>query len=114
MAIKYLNQLSSLFQKMDLVGNDNIKFEFEHFFSGAAVYANGKIFATLSPAGFALKLSKPDIDALLESKGNKRLHYFPNSRIKKDYVVLSDNILNNVESLGSLIRTSIEFIAEPL
>lgn len=113
MAIIYLSQLRSLFQKVELTGIDNIKFEFEHFFSGAAVYANGKIFATLSPAGFALKLSKPHIDSLLESKENKRLLYFPNSRVKKDYVVLSDNILNNTESLGSLIRTSIEFVAEP-
>ncbi len=113
MAIKYLSQLRSLFQKVELVGIDNIKLEFKHFFSGAAVYANGKICVTLSPAGFALKLSKSDIDSLLESKGNKRLRYFPNSPIKKDYVVISDNILNNPKSLSSLIRISIEFVSEP-
>lgn len=113
MALIYLNRLSSLFQKLELTGVDNIKFEFEHFFSGAAVSANGKIFATFSPAGFALKLSKPHIDSLLESKDNKRVLYSPNSRVKKDYVVLSDNILNNAESLGSLIRTSIEYVMEP-
>ena len=113
MAAKYLNKLRSLFQKVELVGIDSVKLEFKHFFSGAAVYADGKICVTLTPAGFALKLSKSDIDSLLESKGNKRLRYFPNSPVKKDYVVLSDNILNNAKSLGSLIRTSIEFVAEP-
>lgn len=113
MTIKYLSELRSLFQKVELAGIDNIKLEFEHFFSGAAVYANGKICATLSPAGFALKLSKPDIDSLLESKENKRLRYFPKSPIKKDYVVISDNIINNAESLSSLIRISIEFVSEP-
>ena len=112
MAKKYLNQLSSLFQKVELAAMDNIKLEFKHFFSGAAVYANGKICVTLTPAGFALKLSKSYIDSLLESEGNKRLRYFPNSPVKKDYVVLSDDILDNAESLSSLIRTSIEFVAE--
>ena len=112
MAIKYLNQLISLFRKVELAGIGNINLEFKHFFSGAAVYANGKICVTLTPVGFALKLSKSDIDSLSESKGNKRLRYFPNSPVKKDYVVLSADILNNAESLGSLVRTSIEFVAE--
>ena len=113
MAAKYLNKLRSLFQKVELVGIDSVKLEFKHFFSGAAVYADGKICVTLTPAGFALKLSKSDIDSLLESKGNKRLRYFPNSPVKKDYVVISADLLDNAESLGSLIRTSIEFVAEP-
>ncbi len=113
MAIKYLNKLREIFKKYDLAGVDDINLEFKHFFSGAAVYANGKICMTLTPAGFALKLSKSDIDFLLESKGNKRLRYFPNSPVKKDYVVLSADIFNNAKSLGSLIRTSIEFVAEP-
>ena len=95
------------------MGIDSVKLEFKHFFSGAAVYANGKICVTLTPAGFALKLSKSDIDSLLESKGNKRLRYFPKSPVKKDYVVLSADILTDAKSLGSLIRTSIEFVAEP-
>ena len=112
MATIYLNELKSLFQKVDLAEMDNIKLEFKHFFSGAAVYANGKICITLTPAGFALKLSKSDIDSLLESVGNKRLRYFPNSPIKKDYVVISDNILKNGKSLGSLVRTSIDFVVE--
>lgn len=112
MAIKYLNQLRSLFQKVELAGNDSVQLEFKHFFSGAAVYANGKICVTLTPVGFALNLSKSDIDSLLESKENKRLRYFPKSPVKKDYVVISDNILNDAKSLRSLIRTSIKFVTE--
>ena len=111
MARIYLGRLKTLFQKMELSGLDNMNLEFKHFFSGAAVYADGKICMTLTPVGFAIKLSKPDIDSLLKSKGNKRLRYSPNSPVKKDYVLLSDNILNDAESLSSLIRTSIEFVS---
>ena len=112
MARIYLDQLRSLFQKMELTALENMNLEFKHFFSGGAVYANGKICMTLTPVGFAIKLSKPDIDSLLELKGNKRLRYFPNAPIKKDYVLLSDNILTHAESFSRLIRTSIEFVVE--
>ena len=111
MAKKYLDRLKSLYQNVELTGLDTVKLEFKHFFSGAAVYADGKICMTLTPVGFAIKLSKPDIDSLLESKGNKRLRYFPKSPIKKDYVLLSDSILNDAESFAGLIRTSIEFVS---
>lgn len=112
MAAKYLNQLRSLFQDLEVPGIDNINLEFKHFFSGAALYANGKICVTFTPAGLALKLSKSDIDTLLESDGNKRLRYFPKSPVKKDYVVLSDEIISDADLLGSLIKTSIEFVTE--
>ncbi|MCH8300756.1 MAG: hypothetical protein IIC39_09480 [Candidatus Marinimicrobia bacterium] len=59
-----------------------------------------------------MKLSKSDIDTLLESKENKRLRYFPKSPVKKDYVVISDNILKDPKSLTRLIRTSIDFVTE--
>ena len=111
MAKIYLNRLKTLFQKMELTGLDTVKLEFKHFFSGAAVYANGKICMTLTPVGFAIKLSKPDIDSLLASKGNKRLRYSPNAPVKKDYVLLSDNILTDAKSFAGLIRTSIEFVS---
>ena len=111
MAKIYLDRLKSLFQNVELIGLDNIKLEFKHFFSGAAVYADGKICMTLTPVGFAMKLSKPDIDSLLAAKGNKRLRYFPNAPIKKDYVLLSDNIFTDAKSFAGLIRTSIEFVS---
>ena len=104
MAKVYLDRLKTLFKNVALTELDKLHLEFKHFFSGAAVYANGKICITLTPAGFAIKLSRSDIETLLESKGNKRLRYFPNSPIKKDYVVLSNKIVADAESLGSLIR----------
>jgi len=111
-AIKYLNQLRSLFQKVELAELDNIKLEFKHFFSGAAVYANGKICMTLTPAGFAIKLSKKHLDLLLKTEGTKKLQYFPNAPVKKEYVVLSDNTLNDIKSLHGWVKTSIKYAVE--
>ena len=41
-AIKYINQLRSIFEKVELTDIDDLNLEFKHFFSGAAGYANGK------------------------------------------------------------------------
>ena len=106
-----MNQLISLFESIDLEEVDQIDIEFKHFFSGAAIYADGKICMTLTPAGFALKLARSQVDSLLKTGENKRLRYFPNAPVKKDYVVVSDGILNDNESLGNLMENSIKFVS---
>jgi len=56
MAEPYLERLSQITARLEPVLTGNLKLETKHFFSGAAVYANGKICASLSPTGFAVKL----------------------------------------------------------
>ncbi len=42
----------------------------KRFFSGAAAYANGRIFISLTPVGLAVKLAEPDKEALMQMGGN--------------------------------------------
>ena len=56
MAKKYLQQLSALIKQSTSGKFKDIKLECKHFFSGAAVYADGEICITLTPVGFAIKL----------------------------------------------------------
>jgi hypothetical protein len=49
--------------------------ECKHFFSGAAAYANKRIFMTLTTVGLALKLPR-DSRELLISNGARPLRYF--------------------------------------
>lgn len=53
MAHPYLEQLQSLVST-ELRGDGDLTCK--HFFSGTALYANGRICASLSPAGLAFKL----------------------------------------------------------
>ena len=46
MAKKYLEKLSSLLRQTLPHGFKDVKLDCKHFFSGAAIYANGKIFIT--------------------------------------------------------------------
>ncbi len=82
--------------------------ECKHFFSGAAAYANGHIFMTLTTVGLALKLPQDSRDLLI-GNGATPLRYFAKGPIKKDYVLVPKRLANDEERLASWIRESIRF-----
>ena len=111
MAKEYLDKLTALIDKATSGTFKNISLECKHFFSGAALYANGKICISLTPVGFAIKLPEESRNALLKQKGTKPLRYFPEGPIKKDYVILSKTILNDVKILRHWVKLCIEHVA---
>ena len=108
MAKEYLEKLSELMKRVKLERFGNAKLEIKHFFSGAAVYANGKVCITLTPVGFAIKLPEESRNTLMKQKGAKSLRYFPKGHIKKDYVILPKSMLNDMKTLRLWIKISIE------
>ena len=62
----------------------------KHFFSGAALYMDAKICATLTFDGFAFKLPEQRCIELIESGKASPLRYFENSPIKRGYVLIAD------------------------
>ena len=110
MAKEYLEKLAILIDKTTSGTSKNINLECKHFFSGAALYADGKICISLTPAGLAIKLPEASRNALLKQKGIKPLRYFPEGPIKKDYVVLPKTILNDVKILRHWVKLCIEHV----
>ena len=110
MAKEYLEQLSAILVRTTSDNFNRVSLECKHFFSGAAVYANGKICMSLTPVGFALKLPEKYRSTLMEQEGVKPLRYFPRGPIKKDYVVLPDVILSDARALRRWVRVSIEYV----
>ena len=84
--------------------------EIKHFFSGAAVYAAGRICISLTPAGFALKLPEALRDKLMKEEGTKNLQYFPKAPVKKDYVVLPQRMLDDRDTFCFWVEKSIEYV----
>lgn len=111
MAKEYLDKLTALIDKATSGTFKNINLECKHFFSGAALYANGKICISLTPVGFAIKLPEESRNALLKQRGTKPLRYFPEGPIKKDYVILPKTFLNDVKVLRHWIKLCIEHVA---
>lgn len=105
MAAKQLQALQSI---MDRVKSEQGVVECKHFFSGAAAYTGGRIFASLTPVGFALKLPEASRAALAQ-QGAKPLRYFPKAPIKKDYVVLPKALADDADALAPWIGESIRF-----
>ena len=98
MAHPYLNQIQELVSDIDLGDSDIVC---KHFFSGAAIYANGKIVASLSPRGLAFKLSELRCAEVLSDGVAIPLRYFEKSPIKRGYVLFTDkDQLREVEIEG--------------
>ena len=112
MAKEYLERLSELMKRVAPSGFSNVKLECKHFFIGAALYANGKICATLTPKGFAVKLPEKNIEKLLKEGKAKKLLYFPKAPIKKNYAILPKAMSNDLKSLRYYIKMSIEYVTK--
>ncbi len=87
----------------------NVAIACKHFFGGAAGYADGRIFISLTPAGLALKLPE-GFRTRLTDQGAKPLRYFANGPIKKDYVVIPDRLAGDDGALAPWIGASIRFV----
>jgi TfoX/Sxy family transcriptional regulator of competence genes len=111
MAEPYLERLSQITARLEPVLTGNLKLETKHFFSGAAVYANGKICASLSPTGFAVKLPAEVRSRLINEGKGQEFRFFPNGPIKREYVALSDSILQDEEMLREIINMSASYVA---
>ncbi len=109
MAREYLSRLVELIRPATSGRFGNVKLECKHFFSGAAVYANGKVCISLTPVGFAIKLPGESRNALLKQKGAEHLRYFPKGPIKKEYVILPKAMLKDKRALRHWVRASIAF-----
>ena len=110
MAHDYVDQLSALLKSATLGRFEDVKMECKHFFSGAAIYADGRICMSLTTVGFALKLPEEARNTLLKEQGAKPLRYFPKAPIKKDYVILPKAMLKDMRMLRRWVRVSIEYV----
>ncbi|MGB7033246.1 MAG: hypothetical protein WBF29_17540, partial [Syntrophobacteria bacterium] len=86
MAESYLKILSGKITSLELSTSKGVSLECKHFFSGAALYANGKICASLTPAGFGLKLPAEVRNRLIEEGDGQELRYFETAPVKREYV----------------------------
>jgi hypothetical protein len=97
MAKEYFEKLSKLIEDMGLESEISSSIEVKHFFSGAALYIGGKIYASLSPVGLAFKLPENEVEELISSGNALQLKYFPNGNIKKDYALFEEPDLTQIE-----------------
>ncbi len=109
MAKEYLGKLSGFIDTVASELSEDIHLECKHFFSGAALYAEGRICISLTPIGLALKLPESTRNRLLKGKKVVPLRYFPKAPIKKDYVLFPGGVGKGGVTLRAYVRESIEY-----
>jgi hypothetical protein len=87
MAKPYLDILERLVSSVDLGARVGVC---KHFFSGAALYVEGNICASLTPKGLAFKLPAHRCQDIIKKGAAIELRYFDSSPIKKGYILLPD------------------------
>jgi TfoX/Sxy family transcriptional regulator of competence genes len=87
----------------------NIVLRFRPMFGGIGVYADDKMFCSLSDVGLGLKLGGAEYAELLKVKGAKPLQYEPDSPPSKSYVVVPDAMLKDKKTLNAWIAKSAAF-----
>lgn len=112
MAKVYLERIKDMISPFTDGKFKGVDFEFKHFFSGAALYVNGKISMTLTPVGLALKLPEQIRKSLIKDKSAKTLRYFPKAPIKKDYVILLKKVMDDKAALEDLIKNCINYVKD--
>lgn len=105
----YLQKLRSLLARTAPAAGPRV--ECKHFFAGAAAYADGRIFMTLTPVGLALKLPEASRATLLEMGGSP-LRHFTNGPVKKDYVIVPNGLATDQHALARWVGESIAFSVE--
>lgn len=109
MAEPYLRELMSIVERACVPCEEAFDISCKHFFSGAAAYVDGHIFMTLTTVGLALKLPEDDHNTLFD-RGAKPLQYFPDAPVKKDYVLLPIQLIDDHRVLNEWISRSMEFV----
>ncbi len=83
--------------------------EFKNCFGAIAGYVDGHIFISCGKFGVALRLPPEILESLFKEQAVKPLKYFPNGHIKKEYAVLSQQIIEDEQRFKQLINKSIKY-----
>lgn len=107
----YLVRLSEIVHRLDPDAS-GVELKCKHFFGGAALYAGGKICASLSPAGFAVKLPEEVRTKLLRQRKGRKFRYFAGGPVKHEYSALSRSVVSDPAVLRELLAVSIKYVVE--
>ena len=65
-------------------------------------------FCSCGKFGLALRLPEKTFAELFQEKGVKKLKYFPNGHVKKEYAVIPERILEDPARFKKLVDQSIQ------
>src|SRR3989344_349870 len=106
---KYFNKITKLLSQARSGLTHTHRLEFKNCFGAVAGYIDGRIFISSGKFGVALRLPPETLDNIFKEKGVKRLKYFPDGHVKKEYAVLPKRIMKSKQRFKGLIDKSIKY-----
>lgn len=83
--------------------------ELRKMFGYPCAFLNGNMFVGLHEGNMALRMSEKDREKMLDSNLGRVFAPMPN-RIMKEYVALSNEVINDTNNLLKLLKKSYEFV----
>ena len=87
----------------------DVELTFRSMFGGMGASAQGRMFASLSNVGLALKLPTAMQQELLQEPGAAYLQYEPDAPVSKSYVVVPAGFLKDVAQLAPWVEKSVRY-----
>ena len=109
----YLDEITALLKQVRPELATTHRLEFTSVFGAVGGYVNGHIFMSHGKFGVAIKLPKEVLDELFKGKDATPLRYFPKGHLKREYAVLSKEVLENKRRLRKLVDESIKYVLSP-
>jgi len=104
----YRDKLEAILKQVRPRLASTYKLEFKNSFGAVAGYVDGNIFCSCGKFGLALRLPEKTLAELFQEKGVKKLKYFPNGHVKKEYAVIPKRILEDPARFKKLVDQSIQ------
>lgn len=106
----FLATAGALVEQANTGANFNITFK--SVFGAVAAYADSNIFLTCGTFGIAVKLDNATCISIINEGDGEPLKYFAKGHVKKGYVVLSNDILNDPARLNDLVNAATAYVQE--
>ena len=106
----YFNKVTNLLRQVRPRLAATHRLEFKNCFGAVAGYVDGNIFISCGKFGVALRLPPQTLESLFKKKIVKRLKYFPNGHIKKEYAVFPKRIIKDKRQLRKFITKSVQYV----
>lgn len=78
-------------------------------FGGACAYVNGRVFASLSNVGLALKIDGETARTWI-SEGGAWLQYEPDAPISKSYILVPSDVVRDEGALSAWVEKSVAHV----
>ena len=106
---KYLGALTKLLGQVSPRLAVTHQLAFKNVFGAVAGYVDDRIFVSCGTFGLAVRLPPETLERLFTEKGVRRLRYFPNGHVKKEYAVLPRRMIRDRRQFKGLVSQSIEY-----